>query len=174
MKRDEMAPRAEPDVVVRDATPDDQAAIVALVRSEHLNPNDLDWWRFVVAVDEQGLAGAVQLRENDDGSQELASLVVRADWRGLGIATRMIERLLLGRSGRIYAVTRHTMVAHFERWGFAPIETRQAPPAVRQRRLLGQLLGGLMSLLRRRRPLRLVVLKRRPQTNRNATLPSAP
>jgi N-acetylglutamate synthase-like GNAT family acetyltransferase len=86
MKRDEMAPRAEPDVVVRD--------------------------------------------------------VVRADWRGLGIATRMIERLLLGRSGRTYAVTRHTMVAHFERWGFVPIETRQAPPAVRQRRLPGRCSAG--------------------------------
>jgi len=164
MKRDAI-PRTGPDAIaVRDATPDDQAEIVALVRSEHLNPNDLDWWRFVVAVDAHGLVGAVQLRENDDGSQELSSLVVRHDQRGCGIATRMIERLLYGRSSRIYAVTRHTMVPRFERWGFTAIETRHAPPAVRQRRLLGQLLGGLMSLLRRRRPLRLVVLQRMRRT----------
>jgi N-acetylglutamate synthase-like GNAT family acetyltransferase len=164
MKRDEMAPSGFDAVMVRDATPDDEAGIVALVRSERLNPNDLDWWRFVVAVDARGLAGAVQLRDNDDGSQELASLVVRPELRGLGIATRMIERLLHGRSGRIYAITRHTMVPRFEGWGFAVIEARDAPPAVRHRRWLGQVLGGLISLLRRRRPLRLVVLKRMHHT----------
>jgi len=151
------------DVVVRRALASDQADIVALVRSEHLNPTDLHWHRFVVACDAQGLVGAAQLRGNSDGSHELGSLVVRPHARRHGVATRMIELLVHGRIARVFAVTRHPNVARFARWGFAPIDARDAAREVRLRRWIGQL-ASIVSLLRGRRPAALVVLERVPPT----------
>jgi N-acetylglutamate synthase-like GNAT family acetyltransferase len=147
------------DVKVRHAVESDQSAIVALVRSERLNPNDLDWRRFVVASDGVTLVGAVQLRRNSDGSHELASLVVRPQMRARGVAARMIELLIQGGSERLYAVTRPANVARFARWGFAPIDPHDAPSEVRRRRRLGLLLGGALALMRGRRPSALVVLR---------------
>jgi amino-acid N-acetyltransferase len=163
------------DVVVRRAVAADQAQIVALVRSEPLNPNGLHWHRFVVACDDQGLVGAAQLRSNSDGSHELASLVVAPRARGRGVATRMIELLAGGRVGRVFAVTRRANVPRFARWGFVPIAARDAARDVRQRRWLGQFGGGLVSLLRGRWPAALVVLERvADYTNRKLILPSGP
>ena len=148
------------DVAVRYATEADQDAIVALVRSERLNPNDLHWRRFVVASDGVELVGAVQLRPNADGSQELSSLVVRSHVRARGVAARMVELLMRGRGERLYAVTRRANVPRFARWGFAPIDPRDAPRDVQHRRRLGLLFGGAMSLLHGRWPAALVVLQR--------------
>ena len=153
----------EVQVVVRRALEGDQAGIVALVRSEPLNPNGLHWHRFVVASDAQGLVGAAQLRRNSDGSHELASLVVRPRARGRGIAAQMIDRLVDGRRGRVFAVTRRPNLARFARWGFVEIDARDAARDVRTRRMIGQL-ASVVSLLRGRRPSALVVLERVPPT----------
>lgn len=156
----ECTPAIGTGVAVRYAVDADQAAIVALVRSERLNPNDLHWRRFVVASDGVTLVGAVQLRPNGDGSHELASLVVRPHARARGVATRMVELLTHGRGERVYAVTRRANVPRFARWGFAPIEPRDAPRDVQYRRRLGLLFGGAMALLHGRRPAALLVLQR--------------
>jgi amino-acid N-acetyltransferase len=145
---------------VREATARDQAAIVALVRSERLNPNDLDWPRFVVATSFDAVIGAVQMRRHADGSRELASLVVHPQWRGQGIAPRLIAQRLDAQAGPVNLITARPMAPFFERWGFRPIEARAAPPALRRQRCLGQWLGGAFSLLRGRRPRRLVILER--------------
>jgi N-acetylglutamate synthase-like GNAT family acetyltransferase len=150
-------------VEVRRAQASDQEAIVALVRSEPLNPNGLHWHRFVVACDAHGLVGAAQLRQNSDGSHELASLVVRPRARGQGVAGQMIDLLAGGRHGRVFAVTRRANVPRFARWSFVPIDARDAPRDVRLRRLIGQL-ASVISLLRGRRPSLLVVLERVPPT----------
>jgi amino-acid N-acetyltransferase len=150
-------------VVVRRALASDQAEIVALVRSEPLNPNGLHWHRFVVATDPQGIVGAAQLRGNSDGSHELASLVVRPRARGHGVAAQMIDSLVSARPGRVFAVTRRANVARFARWGFVAIDARDAPRDVRSRRMIGQF-ASILALLRGRRPSALVVLERVPST----------
>lgn len=157
MKRDDAIGTG---VAVRYAVEADQAAIVALVRSERLNPNDLHWRRFVVASDGVALVGAVQLRPNSDGSHELASLVVRPHARSRGVATRMVELLTHGRRERLYAVTRRANVPRFARWGFAPIDARAASRDVQRRRILGQC-ASILALLSGRWPARLVILERR-------------
>ena len=80
-------------ITIRPATNQDQLAIRALVRTERLNPTDLNWPNFVVAAGERGLVGAVQLRIHTAGSRELGSLVVRKEARGQGIASRLIDAL---------------------------------------------------------------------------------
>ena len=85
-------------IAIRAATADDQLAVKTLVRSEHLNPLDLDWRRFTVAFDDSGLVGAVQLRKHWDGSRELGSLVVRRDARHHGVASQLIDATALVRN----------------------------------------------------------------------------
>lgn len=100
---------------------------------------------------------------NRDGNHELSSLVVRPHARGRGVATRMIELLTFDRQERLYAITRRAHVARFVRWGFVEIDAYDAAREVRRRRLIGQM-ASIVSLLRARRPARLVVLERVPST----------
>ena len=145
---------------IRRATPRDQLAITTLVRNEHLNPIDLDWRRFVIATDRSGILGAVQLRKHGDHSRELSSLVVRQDARGLGIAARLIDRLLARIATRVLMITGVAFAAHYERWGFRPIEPAMAPAAVRRNYYFGKIVGGAISLLSGRWPRQLAILDR--------------
>jgi amino-acid N-acetyltransferase len=151
-------------VCLRPATRADQPAITALVRSERLNPNGLDWSRFTVAVGEDGaIVGAVQLRRHPDGSRELGSFVVAGDARGRGIGGRLID-VLLKRAHNpsntpVHMVTASAHADHYRRWGFRPIEPRQAPSAVRFNYRLGRL-ARVLSFLRGEPSRHLVILER--------------
>jgi amino-acid N-acetyltransferase len=149
---------AEP-LLVRRAVALDQLAITQLVHSERLNPNGLGWANFVVAVVGNTVIGAVQMRQHADGSRELGSLVVSREHRGRGIAGRLIAALLACHIGAVHLITRHANAVHYHRWGFAVIDTSDAPRALRRNRLLGQMVS-VLSLLRGRRPRRLVILRR--------------
>ena len=46
---------------IRPARAEDQMTITTMVRGAHLNPIDLRWQRFLVAEDETGIVGAVQI-----------------------------------------------------------------------------------------------------------------
>jgi len=154
------APANAPLLEIRPATADDQLAIRTLVRGEHLNPIDLDWRRFTVAIDTDGLVGAVQLRKHGEGSRELGSLVVRADARHRGIASQMIDTLLCGETARVFTITRPAFIGYYARWGFRRIEPDAAPVSIWRNYLFGRFGGGLLSLLMGRRPSKLVVLDR--------------
>jgi amino-acid N-acetyltransferase len=149
--------------IVRNASETDQRAIVDLVRSERLNPNDLDWRRFAVATLGGIVVGAAQMRRHPDRACELGSLVVEPGLRGQGIAARLIEHLLSrphGDGAPTHVVTAARNARHYRRWDFRRISLGAAPRSVRRNYLLGQILGGLHALLRGRPPRRLVILRR--------------
>lgn len=148
-----------PFFAIRFAAEHDQHAITTLVRGERLNPFDLDWRRFAVATDPSGIVGAAQLREHVDGSYELGSLVVRREARRRGIASRLIDTLLLAQHSRVFMITGTAFARHYERWGFRHIEPVQAPWPIRRNYWLGRL-AGIQSLLTGRRPNELAVLDR--------------
>ncbi|MBM2843258.1 MAG: GCN5-related N-acetyltransferase, partial [Anaerolineales bacterium] len=80
---------------LRPATAADAGAIRSLIFRVGINPRDLDWRRFLVAVDVQGkLIGCGQVKPHSDGSRELASIAVRPKWRGRGLASEIIRRLM--------------------------------------------------------------------------------
>jgi amino-acid N-acetyltransferase len=153
---------ASASLMLRRARTDDQASIVRMVHAERLNPNALHWPNFIVAECGGRIVGAVQLRAHADGSRELGSLVVDSAYRCRGIAARLISTLLSWehRAPAVHVITRRELAAYFARWGFRVIAPRIAPRAVRSNHRMGQLIGGLMSLLRGRAPRRLVVLER--------------
>lgn len=147
------------EVTIRPARGEDQQSIVALVRSERLNPTDLRWPRFVVAESGGRLIGAVQLRHHRDGALELGSLVVTAGERGRGVATTMIDALLRPVQRPVHMITDARHSAHYARWGFASAAGVVLPRSVRRNWRIGRLMG-LISFVRRQRRKRLVVLVR--------------
>jgi len=147
-------------VAIQRASALDEAAIHALVRSERLNPFDLDWRRFVVARDESRVVGAVQVREHLDGSRELGSLVVHPAVRHRGIATRLVDAALASHALRVFMITGASFTRHYARWGFRPIEAHRAPWPVVANYWLGRL-AGIQSRLAGRAPKPLAVLERR-------------
>jgi N-acetylglutamate synthase-like GNAT family acetyltransferase len=145
---------------IRTAREADEHAITSLVRSERLNPMDLDWRRFVLAIDDRGIAGAVQLRLHGDDSRELGSLVVRTDSRGRGIAAGLIDALLAPVTARVCMITGAVFAHHYTRWGFRRIDPRAAPYAVRRNYHIGRFVGGAVAFLTGREPRALAVLDR--------------
>jgi N-acetylglutamate synthase-like GNAT family acetyltransferase len=144
---------------IRPATMADWADIKALVRSEALNPNDLDWRRFLVATYGAHIIGAVQMRRHADGARELGSLVVRTQARGHGIATRLIDALLVTQPGHVLMITGYAFAKHYAQWGFRRTEPSAVPASIRRNYRLGRL-AGVISLLKGRKPKKLVILER--------------
>ena len=145
-------------IEVRPARAEDEESIHALVRSERLNPSGLDWRRFQVACEDGVVVGAVQVRPR---GPELASLAVRPDRRRRGLGGRLIEAALGGRRGPVYLIAPATLTPLYERHGFARLSVARAPGTVALDWVLGQAGGGLISLILRRRPRRIVVMARR-------------
>lgn len=144
---------------IRPATMADRDDINALVRSEALNPNDLDWRRFLVFTHGAQILGAVQMRRHADGARELGSLVVRPQARCHGVATRLIDALLATQSSRVWMITGYAFATHYAQWGFRHTEPSAVPASIRRNYRLGRL-AGVISLLKGRRPKKLVILER--------------
>ena len=114
----------------------------------------------MVATDEFGIVGAVQVRDHPDGSHELGSLVVRPEARGRGVASRLMDSITAHDSRRLLMITGAAFASHFEQWGFREIDAREAPRAVQRNYRIGRL-GSILAILTCRRPTRLVILDRR-------------
>jgi amino-acid N-acetyltransferase len=115
---------------VRSATREDMIAIRSLIHSVHINPMDLDWRHFLVAVsaDDQVL-GCGQIKRHSDGSRELASIAVNEIARGLGIARSVIEDLLAREATRpLYLMCRARLESLYEKFGFHAISVEDMPP----------------------------------------------
>jgi N-acetylglutamate synthase-like GNAT family acetyltransferase len=113
---------------VRQARAQDQKTIRELVRTANLNPLDLDWKRFIVAVDANDeVIGCGQIKTHRDGSRELASLVVKNAWRQCGVARHIIETLLQQVPGTLYLMCRSGLGPFYIRFDFRAIEEAQMP-----------------------------------------------
>jgi N-acetylglutamate synthase-like GNAT family acetyltransferase len=120
---------------LRPATQQDFPAIRSLILQVQINPLNLDWRRFLVAVDEQGvLIGCGQIKRHADGSAELASIAVVAKQRGRGIAREIINHLIAGHpTGEpLYLTCRASLRLLYEKFGFCMIESGEMPPYFRR------------------------------------------
>lgn len=131
---------------LRPAAAADQPVIKELVREANINPMDLGWRHFTVAESEAGEVVAIgQIKTHRDGTPELASVVVRTDRRGQGLARAVIEHLLASHSGDIYLMCASGMRPLYEKFGFRPIEEPEMPRYFRRIKKL----AGLAEWLRR-------------------------
>ncbi len=122
---------------IRSARQSDFPAIRSLVRLVKINPMNLDWRRFVVAITSEGvLIGCGQIKPHGEGSMELASIAVAPDWRHQGVASAIINRLLTEHPSRLYLTCRANLEAFYARFGFRTIAPQAMPGYFRRISLL--------------------------------------
>lgn len=116
-------------VQLRKASKSDAQAIRALIYRVQINPMSLDWWRFVVAVDDHDrLVGCGQIKPHGDGTRELASIAVQPEWQGQGIGTQIITRLLVDSPLPLYLTCMARMEPYYTRFGFTALHSEEMPP----------------------------------------------
>lgn len=141
---------------LRPAAQGDAWRIRWLIWRSGINPTDLDWRRFIVAVDAHGrLIGCGQVKPHTDGAYELASIAVERGWRQHGIASAIIQRLLQLHPDTLYLMCRSPLGPFYHRFDFRSIEEAQMPPYFRR-------ISRIVRWLNRFRPGRqgLMVMKR--------------
>lgn len=118
---------------LRPAVEGDESDIRALVKEGQINPTGLKWSRFIVAVTGEGeVIGCGQVKPHRDGSCELASLVVTAEWRGRGVARAIIEHLVNAYSEDLYLMCRSSLGFFYERFGFRTLQETEMPAYFRR------------------------------------------
>lgn len=119
---------------IRQAVRDDFPAIRSLIHAVHINPTGLDWRRFLVAISWQGdLTGCGQIKPHSDGSRELASIAVKEQDRGKGIAREIIGTLLSNEPRRpIYLMCRARLESLYNKFEFREIAFEEMPPYFRR------------------------------------------
>jgi N-acetylglutamate synthase-like GNAT family acetyltransferase len=122
-----------PKINLRPANKVDRRRIIKLVWEAHLNPTGLKWQRFVVAFNPGGkVIGCAQLKPHQDGSCELASLVVDPDYRGQGISRLMVDYLIRGADRDLFLMCRASLGDFYRQFGFDSIAESEMPPFFRR------------------------------------------
>src|SRR4026207_2117218 len=121
-------------IVIRPAVAADQKRIGAIIREAQINPMDLKWQHFIVAVndDTQKIVGTAQIKTHGDGSRELASIATVPNYQHQGIATRPIQHWLANSTGPLYLGCRSQLEPFYERFGFRRLMDKEMPPYFRR------------------------------------------
>jgi N-acetylglutamate synthase-like GNAT family acetyltransferase len=121
-------------IVLRPATAADQGRIVDIIREAQINPMDLKWPNFVVAVDEAlgQIVGTGQVKPHRDGTRELASIATVPAYQKQGIASRIIEHLLAQHPGVLYLTCMSPLGTFYERFGFREVPRDEMTPYFRR------------------------------------------
>ena len=118
---------------LRPATQADAHTIKHIIHETGINPMSLDWQRFILATDAEGrIIGCGQVKHHGDGSDELASIAVLPEWRGMGIARQIIEHLLEQHPGRLYLTCQSQLGSLYEKFGFQRIQPGEMTPYFRR------------------------------------------
>jgi N-acetylglutamate synthase-like GNAT family acetyltransferase len=143
-------------IILRPATATDQKRIVAIIREAHINPTNLRWKRFILAVDDTTgtVVGTGQIKPHDDKSREVASIAVVPAYQRRGVAHQIIERLIADTPGPLYLTCRSPMGKFYEQFGFRAIGVNEMTPYFRR---LAKIAGALGFLAR---DVTLMVMKR--------------
>jgi N-acetylglutamate synthase-like GNAT family acetyltransferase len=120
--------------IIRPAVRADSLAIRSLINEVQINPMNLDWKRFIVAVTSQNeLIGSGQIKPHADGLKELASIAVNQSERGDHIAHEIINSLLIRETNRpLYLMCRAKLELFYARFGFHVIELDIMPAYFRR------------------------------------------
>ncbi len=143
---------SSPAFTLRPATAEDATTIRNLVWQAKLNPSGLKWPRFTVITPAEppsmGTPAPViacgQVKPHVDGSQELASIVVAPDWRGHGLARRLLEHLLAAHPGEMHLMCLSSMGPFYEKFGFAAAKDEDLSPYFRRIKNSSQLFAFVM------------------------------
>jgi len=140
---------------LRPARESESAQIRDLIRLVGINPMDLDWKRFIVAVNDQDkLIGCGQLKPHGKNILEMASIAVLPVYRNQGIARAVIEYLLKDTERPLYLTCVSAMEPFYQKFGFVSLSYEEMP---RYYQRLSKLAMAVMSFAKRNE--RLLVMK---------------
>lgn len=129
---------------IQSAKAEHASQIQKLVRASGINPTGLDWQRFTVALTPAGeFIGSGQLKPHADGSLELASIAVKPEWRGRGLARAIIHTLLASQTGELYLMCQSSLGSMYAKFGFQAISENEMPTYFRR---VSKLAGVLENL----------------------------
>lgn len=121
--------QAQAGFTLRPATAGDARIIRKLIYQMQLSPLGLNWQHFILANDPVGqIIGCGQVKTHNDGSLELGSLGVLPEWRGRGVARKIIEHLLEQYPGRLYLTCRSELEPLYQKFGFRTLVYPEMPP----------------------------------------------
>ena len=113
---------------LRPARETESAAIKNLIHEVGINPMDLDWRRFIVAVDAGDQIIAIgQIKPHGKDIHELASIAVTPEHRGQGLARAIIEHLLKDSPRPLYLTCQTKLEPLYEKFGFHVIPYDEMP-----------------------------------------------
>jgi len=117
----------------------DTFPIALTMVQEFMNPLSINHERFLVAMDEDGQrVGFGQIRELGEagGLWELASIYVVQEWRGRGLGSELVRRLLDAHSSAgnslssVYLLTIASTLGFYSRLGFTQCEDANVPKSM--------------------------------------------
>jgi N-acetylglutamate synthase-like GNAT family acetyltransferase len=119
---------------IRPATAADLKTITAIIRAAQINPMDLKWPNFALAVDEASgaVVGTGQIKRHSDGSFELASIATIPSHQRQGIAHQIIQYLVAQHAGPLYLTCVDTMGPFYEPFGFRELAEAEFTPHFRR------------------------------------------
>ena len=113
---------------IRPARETEAAQIKELIHLVGINPMDLDWKRFIVAVNNRDeMIGCGQLKPHGKGILELASLAVYPEQQGKGIGQAIIQHLLKNSPRPLYLMCESSVGPLYEKFGFREIPYGEMP-----------------------------------------------
>jgi len=140
---------------IRPARETEAAQIKELIHLVGINPMDLDWKRFIVAVNNRDeMIGCGQLKPHGKGILELASLAVYPEQQGKGIGQAIIQHLLKNSPRPLYLMCESSVGPLYEKFGFREIPYEEMP---RYFQRISKLVGLATTLAHREE--RLLVMK---------------
>src|SRR5690349_16809933 len=113
---------------IRPALESELSQIKDLINLVGINPSGLDWKRFIVAVNDEGVVVSCgQLKPHSEGIVELASIATLPDHRGKGLARAIMEDLLEKAPRPLYLMCMSHNGPMYEKFGFHAMEQSEMP-----------------------------------------------
>lgn len=132
---------------LRPARESESRQIKELIHRVGINPMDLDWKRFIVAVDaDNRVIGTGQIKPHGKEILELASIAVHPESQGQGIARAIIEYLLKDSPRPLYLTCLSIMEPLYQKFGFVALLEAEMP---RYYQRLSKLANTMMTFTRR-------------------------
>ena len=146
-------------ITIRPAVETDQDEIKSLVREARINPRHLHWSRFLVAEEGGRIVGIRQVKIHKDGTREVASGVVRPEYRRRGISAELMRALLTREGGPLYLMCDEKWAQYYEQFGFFRVVPSELPSDFRREYRTGRIITSILSLFARHN-VRLIPMKR--------------
>jgi len=133
--------------MLRPARESESSQIKDLIHLVGINPMDLNWKRFVVAVNDQDeMLGCGQIKPHGQEILELASIAVYPEHQGQGVASAIIQHLLADSPRPMYLMCESSRGSLYEKFGFRAIGYDEMP---RYFQRISKLVGLMTTLARR-------------------------